>query len=321
MTLSQSEFAHYEPDIATGNASQAAPVSSEREKTYALVVEGGGLRGAFCAGVLESLHHLAPSAPSHVYATSAGAPSAAYLATGQIELAIRLWETRTHASHLVSPRHWLRGRPLMDIDKLVDCFRGPLALDLQQLGRSRTKVFIAVTNCRTATPDYLRLTPDNALDVLTATMALPLAYGRIVNVHGQPYIDGGVTDSIPLEPALHRKVDEIVVVLTRPEGYRKKRSKLAETILRPQFGRNPEMMNAFRARSDMYNQRLDMLSELERQGRVRVIRPTRVLPASRMTRDRDRIIETIQVGRDCARRWLEAGGFERSPDAISARIA
>src|SRR5690606_8637254 len=117
MTLSQPEIASYAAaTIAAGHAPNPTVVSSGREKTYALVVEGGGLRGAFCAGVLEALHHLAPTAPSHVYATSAGAPSAAYLATGQIELAIRLWETRTHASHLVSPRHWLKGRPLMDID-------------------------------------------------------------------------------------------------------------------------------------------------------------------------------------------------------------
>jgi predicted patatin/cPLA2 family phospholipase len=298
MTLSQCEILTA-PDQQPGG----------REIRYALVVEGGGLRGAFCAGVLEALHHLAPNPPSHVYATSAGAPSAAYLATGQINLAIRLWETRTHASHLVSPRHWLKGRPLMDIDKLVDTFRGRLALDVEQFGRSPTKVFIAVTNCRTASVDYLRLNPDNALDVLTATMALPLAYGRIVNVHGQPYIDGGVTSSIPLEPALDRDVDEIVVVLTRPEGYRKKRSKLAEAMLRAQYGRYPDLMNAFRARSDNYNQCLDLLMELQRQGRVRVIRPDEPLPASRMTRDRKRILETIQIGRDTGRRWLAEGGL------------
>lgn len=281
---------------------------SNRLPRLALVVEGGGLRGAFCAGVLAAWDRLAPRRPDCIYATSAGAPSAAYLATGQIDLAIRLWENRTHASHLVSPLHWLEGRPLMDIDKLVDCFRGRLALDVNRFGLSSTKVFIAVTNCRTASADYLRLTPDNALEVLQATMALPLAYGRVVTIHGQPYIDGGVVDSIPLERALERDFDRIVVVLTQPEGYRKRRSRLAEALLRTQYRAYPELIEAFRARSERYNRELERIEALERSGALSVIRPTEPLPASRMTRDRQRILSTIQVGRDSARRWLEAHG-------------
>lgn len=278
-------------------------IPSRARARVALVVEGGGLRGAFCAGVLAAWDRLAIR-PSAVYATSAGAPSAAYLATGQIDLAIRLWETRTHAHHLVSPMHWLRGRPLMDIDKLVDCFRGRLSLDVAQFGQSPTKVFIAVTNCRTASPDYLRLTPHNAYDVLTATMALPLAYGRIVNIHGQPYIDGGVTDSIPIRRALEKEYDHLVVVLTQPVGYQKRRSKVAEAVLRTQYAAYPELMQAFVSRSERYNADLAMVTELERQGRVSVIRPPERLPASRMTRDRELILRTIQIGRNSVRNWL-----------------
>jgi predicted patatin/cPLA2 family phospholipase len=206
--------------------------------------------------------------------------------------------------------HWLKGRPLMDIDKLVECFRGRLALDVQQFGRTDTKVFIAVTNCRTASADYLRLTPDNALDVLQATMALPLAYGRVVNIHGQPYIDGGVVDCIPLERALERDFEHIVVVLTQPEGYRKHRSRLAEAMLRAQYARYPELPGAFRERSARYNAHLDQIAALEREGKVSVIRPAERLPASRMTRDRRRILDTIQLGRDCARNWFDSPKFE-----------
>ncbi len=286
------------------DAAQSAARPATVHKKVALVVEGGGLRGAFCAGALAAWDRLAPRRPDAIFATSAGAPSAAYLATGQIDLAIRLWETRTHAHHLVSPMHWLTGRPLMDIEKLVDCFRGRLALAVSEFGRSPTKVFIAVTNCRTGTAEYLRLTPDNAFDVLQATMALPLAYGRIVTIHGQPYIDGGVTESIPIERAMEREYDHIVVLLTQPSGYRKKRSKMAEALLRAQYSAYPELMHAFRQRSARYNAHLDLVSELEAKGKVSVIRPPEPLPASRMTRDRERILRTIQIGRDCARRWL-----------------
>jgi predicted patatin/cPLA2 family phospholipase len=279
-----------------------------RPRKLALVVEGGGLRGAFSAGVLAAWNHLVPRQPDFIYATSAGAPSAAYLATGQIDLAIRLWENRTHAGHLVSPLHLLKGRPLMDIDKLVASFRAPLPLDVAEFGRSKTKVFIAVTHCRTASADYLRLTPDNAFEVLRATMALPLAYGRIVKIHGQPYVDGGVVDSIPLERALEREADDIVVVLTRPPGYRKQRSKFAEALVRTQYPNYPALAEAFRLRSERYNACSDRLIELEREGRITVIRPQSPLPASRMTRDRRLILDSIQLGRDALRSWLERHG-------------
>ncbi|HEX2735049.1 MAG TPA: patatin family protein [Polyangiaceae bacterium] len=283
----------------------ARTVNGRPQRKISLVVEGGGLRGAFCAGVLAAWDRLAPRPPDFIYATSAGAPSAAYLATGQIDLAIRLWENRTHAHHLVSPLHLFKGRPLMDIDRLVREFQGPHALDLEAFAHSKTKVFIAVTNCRTANADYLKLKPDNALSVLRATMALPVAYGQVITIHGQPYVDGGVVDSIPIERALQHEDADIIVVLTQPLGYRKRRSKVAEAMVRAQYPRYPALAEAFRLRAERYNASLDRLAELEAAGRVSIIRPTAALPASRMTRDRNRIISTIQLGRDALRDWLE----------------
>lgn len=287
------------------NAAEHLVPERKPKRRIALVVEGGGLRGAFSAGVLGAWDRLSPRPADFVYATSAGAPSAAYLATGQIDLAVRLWENRTHAHHLVSPMHLFRGRPLMDIDRLVAEFQGPHALDLGAIARARTKVFIAVTNCRTGGADYLKLTPDNALQVLRATMALPLAYGQVVTIHGQPYVDGGVVDSIPLERALNQDNTDVIVVLTRPPGYRKSRSKFAEAMVRAQYPNHPALAEAFARRAERYNACLELLPELERQGRISIIQPKEALPASRMTRDRKLIMRTIQIGRDALRDWIE----------------
>ena len=289
------------------------PVPMKRRR-LALVVEGGGLRGAFSAGVLATLDRLLPQRPDYIFATSAGAPSAAFMATGQIDVAIRLWENRTHASHLVSPLHWVRGRPLMDVDKLVSRFREPRALAVERIDAAFTQVYLAVTNCRTARPDYVRLTSHNAFTLLTAAMALPIAYGRVIQCQGQYYVDGGITDSIPLEPALERDVDDIIVVLTQPPGYSKSRSKAAEWLLRWQYSHYPNMLEAFMQRSECYNRCLERIEELEQRGRISVLRPAAPLPASRMTRDRERILRTIQVGRDTAREWLRQSDFAPSPE-------
>jgi predicted patatin/cPLA2 family phospholipase len=192
----------------------------------------------------------------------------------------------------------------MDIDKLVDCFRTPPALDVARFDDPTQDIFITVTDCLTARPQHVRLTADNAFDLLTAGMALPLAYGRAVEIGGRAYIDGGITDSIPVERALLDSPDHVLVVLTRPPGYEKRRSKVAEHAFAVQYRRYPELVAAFRHRSERYNRTLRLVERLEAEGRVSVVRPRGPLPASRMTRDRQLILRTIQLGRDAAREWL-----------------
>jgi predicted patatin/cPLA2 family phospholipase len=198
----------------------------------------------------------------------------------------------------------MRRRPLMDIDKLVDCFRSHPALDVSKFDHPGPSVFITVTHCATARAHHVKMTAGNAFDLLTAGMALPLAYGRTVRVDGDDYIDGGITDSIPIERALAENPDSLLVVLTQPTGYYKKRSPMAEKAFAVQYRRYPALVEAFRDRWERYNRTLELVERLEAEGRISVVRPREPLPASRMTRSRALILKTIQLGRDAARAWI-----------------
>jgi predicted patatin/cPLA2 family phospholipase len=277
-------------------------------RKLAIVVEGGGLRGAFCAGALQQLARVLPRKPDYIFATSSGAPSAAFFALGDIDRAIHLWEHWTHASHLISPRHLLHGRPIMDVDKLVSRFRGAEPLEVERFGDVPTQAFIAVTHCRTGQAEYLGLTPRNAFAVLTATMALPFAYGKVVTIDGQPYIDGGVCASVPIEPALEKEVDDIIVLLTRPPNYRKNPRLVSPALLKLHFPGYPDLINAISQRALQYNAQLDKLARLEAQRRITVIRPTEPLPASRITRDKRRIMSSIELGRRAVETWTQGPG-------------
>ena len=114
---------------------------NEKRTGTALVIEGGGLRGAFVAG---ALHQMQQSGVhfDHVFATSAGAASAAYMIAGQMDRALWIWRERTHGAQLISARNFLRGRRLMDIEGLVEAFRSDLALDVAALARSATTLTI-----------------------------------------------------------------------------------------------------------------------------------------------------------------------------------
>jgi predicted patatin/cPLA2 family phospholipase len=273
-----------------------------------LVLEGGGLRGAFVAGALGELATCEGLRFSHIFATSAAAASAAYMVAGQIDRGLQIWRDRTHGDQLISPRHLLRGRGLMDIEGLIEVFRGELSLDAARVELSTTALRVAVTNCNTGAADHVTATRANVYELLKATMALPVVYGRVVPVDGVPYIDGGVADALPLEAALELAPARIIVVTTRPSGYRKKPSRLGR-LLRFNYARFPALRPVFANRSEEYNRVIDKLEALEKAGRVRVIRPLGVLPASRMTRDRGRILETLSLGQTAARHFLVGEGL------------
>lgn len=272
------------------------------------------MRGAFVAGALSELAACDRLRFSHIFATSAAAASAAYMVAGQIDRGLEIWRERTHGAQLISARHLLRGRGLMDIEGLIEVFRGELELDAARLERSATALRVAVTNCITGAADHVTATRSNVYALLQATMALPVVYGRVVRVDGVPYIDGGVADAIPLEAALALAPARLVVVTTRPSGYRKAPSRLSR-LLRLNYARFPALWPTFSNRWESYNQVVAKLEALERAGRVQVIRPLATLPASRMTRDRRRILETLALGQGAAHRFLAREGLAASADA------
>lgn len=277
-----------------------------------LVLEGGGLRGAFVAGALGELAACEELRFSHIFATSAAAASAAYMVAGQIDRGLQIWRDRTHGDQLISPRHLLRGRGLMDIEGLVEVFRGELSLDAARVELSTTALCVAVTNCITGAADHVTATRANVYELLKAAMALPVVYGRVVPVDGVPYIDGGVAAAIPLDAALGLDPARVIVVTTRPSGYRKKPSSMGR-LLRFNYSRFPALWPALANRWETYNRAVAKLEQLERDGVVQVIRPDSTLPASRMTRDRGRILETLSLGQLAARNFLAGEGLEQLP--------
>ncbi|AKT40522.1 patatin-like phospholipase family protein [Chondromyces crocatus] len=291
---------------ATSAATTASPGTTP---TAALFVEGGGLRGAFSAGVLAELSR--PGGPhfDDVIAVSSGAPTAAYMVAGQIDDGLRIWERHTHGAQLISPFNWLRAAPLMNIERLVGVFERVVPLDAARLRDARSRLWIVVTNCHTGRAEYVRAMPDNTLGLLQATMAIPIAYGRIVPVDGVPYIDGGVADAIPARHAVSLKRDLTVAVLTRPRGYRRSARPALTYAMGRTYPGHPEIGRALATRWKASNDALDLIDELEDRGRMAVIRPTGPLPAGRLSTRREDIVATIEAGREAARSWLRRDGY------------
>lgn len=276
---------------------------SER-RGLALLVEGGGLRGAFSAGVLQELARPGGPVIDDVVAVSSAAPTAAYMAAGQVDDGIRIWEDFTHGSQLVSPANWLSLRPLMAIDRLVDVFAHTVVLDAAKAAASPTRTWVAVTNCHSGEVEYVRVTATNVFALLKATMAIPIAYGKVVDVEGTPYVDGGVAHPVPIEHTLSMQHDQAVVILTQPRGYRRRKNPIVARLMAASYTRYPAIAPALVERWRVANEALATIERLEDEGKIAVIRPSGPLPAGRLSRSRDDILATLEVGRKAARAWL-----------------
>jgi predicted patatin/cPLA2 family phospholipase len=266
-----------------------------------IVIEGGGLRGAFAVGVLDELDRVLSVRPAHVFATSSGAPNAAYYVTGQIAEGVRIWEQHTHGSQLLDFGNLLRTDPVMKIDELVAVIRNQIKLEAARLDEDSPGLHIAVTEVRSGENHVLRATPDNVFALLTAAMAIPVAYGKVVPVEQGLYIDGGFAAPVAIREALALGLDRIIVVLTKPRGHRRKRSAFAQWLQCSSYAEYPHARTAIRAKWHNYNATMDLIDEHEQAGKLIVVRPRAELPVSRLSRSRARILASIELGREAVR--------------------
>jgi predicted patatin/cPLA2 family phospholipase len=272
--------------------------------SLAIVIEGGGLRGAFAVGVLAELAAILERPATHVYATSSGAPNAAYFATGQIASGVEIWERRTHGAQLVDYKNLVGPRPVMKIDELVAVFRDEIRLDAARLATSPSALHIAVTNVESGAGELVQATPDNLFELLHAAMAIPIAYGRVVPVAGGRYIDGGFRAPLAIREALAREPSKVVAVLTKPRGHRRKRSVVGGWLQGRSYPEFPHLREAIADKWSHYNATMDLVDTLEDSGRILALRPPGDLPVTRLSRSRERIHATIELGRETVRGQL-----------------
>ncbi|MBI9067875.1 MAG: patatin family protein [Salinivirgaceae bacterium] len=252
-----------------------------REKT-ALVMEGGGFRGIFTAGVLEvflknKLYF------DYAVGVSAGALYGVSYVSQQPN---RNLEVNKYISdkRYAGFGNWLRKGSYFSWDFILNVIPNSMvSLDYETLKNSATKFWIGTTNCETGEAEFFLLNETNKSDfvsVLAASCSLPFI-SPIVNYGNKKYLDGGLADSFPFEHALNAGNKKAVVILTRPKGYVKAPLK-STLIFKWHYRKYPKLLKAILSRPDVYNKSLKKLEELEREGKVFVIRPENEITVGRL---------------------------------------
>lgn len=185
----------------------------------ALVLQGGGMRGVFGAGVCTALEELGYTEGfDEVYGVSAGALNEAYFLSGQAAYGTTIYYQNINNANFVN---FFRLKKMVNIDFLIKVITKMKPLNIQKVLNSSTVFNIILTDISTGKSVlFSNRSPEiDLLKVLKATAAMPFAYDVPVDIKGVAYLDGGVSCPIPIEEAIRRECTDILVVTTRPKEY------------------------------------------------------------------------------------------------------
>ena len=270
-----------------------------------LVLEGGGMRGIYTVGVLDTLlnyNYLA----DYLIGVSAGASNGVSYISGQKERAKRTIINYIGDKRYLSISNYIKTGSLFGMDFLFKEIPEKLEIfDHDAFFRCKCDYRVGVTNVETGKEEYYgkeALVKEDKNILLQASASIPMA-APIVNYKGKKYLDGGTADPIPIKKAFEDGCDKVIVVLTRDRNYKKKPTP-AKPIYSFVFRKYPKMVELLKMRHQIYNDTLDFIKEMEREGKAFVIAPDKPIEIERFEKDKNRLLKIYSNAvRDTEKFW------------------
>lgn len=271
-----------------------------------LVLEGGGLRGLFTAGVIDVMMEQGITFDGLI-GVSAGATFGCNYKSHQPGRVLRYNLANVHEPRYMGLRSWLRTGDLVGAEYSYHIL--PTQLDIFDFQTFRTdpmEFHVVCTDVDTGQPVYRRIDDmeGDGLDWMRASASMPIV-SRPVALDGRRLLDGGIADSIPLRYFQRIGFQRNIVVLTQPQGFTKRRTRLMP-IFHLTMHRYPAIIQAMSRRHLMYNDELDYLSQESRRGSILMIHPQDTLPIGRTEQNPQKMRHVYQMGRQAALDQLDA---------------
>lgn len=268
-----------------------------------LVLEGGAMRGLYTSGVLDVFLDNNIKVDG-IIGVSAGVLFGVNYLSKQKGRAIRYNKKFAKDKRYMGIRSFLTTGNI--INKNFAYYEIPFKIDVfdeETFEKSNTDFWATVTNIETGEAEYLKL--NNAfeqMELLRATSAMPIV-SEIIEIDGKKYLDGGVSDSIPVEKCKSMGYDKIIVVLTRTIEYRKK--KASSTLAKIKYKEYPKLIETMENRYKKYNETVEKIIDMENKKEIFVIRPSKDLKIKRIENDVDKLQAMYDLGVSDCKKQLE----------------
>lgn len=280
-----------------------------------LVLEGGGMRGIFTAGVLDCFMDHAIYFP-YTIGVSAGACNALSYLSKQRGRTLSCDTEMLEKYNYIGIRHLIKKKSIMDFDFLFDEFAHKIyPFDYEAYFKNPNRCVLVTSNCLTGKAEYFEEKEDSTrlLAICRASCSLPFVC-PVSYVDAIPMLDGGICDAIPIRKAMEESYKKYIIVLTRNKGYRKSESnkRIPKFIYRDY----PDIREQLSKKSKHYNETMDFIEQKEQTGEFIVIRPEKKLEVGRMEKNISKLNDLYAQGYECAKQMIRVH-FPNSIDSIS----
>ena len=260
-----------------------------------LVLEGGGMRALFTAGVLDALLDIKELDIDGIVGVSAGALFGVNYVSGQKERAIRYNIKYARDKRYMGLYSWITTGNA--VNEEFAFYEIPFKLDVfdqEKFKQSKIDFYVVMTNVESGKPEYVLIKDVfKQMEYLRATSALPFA-SKIIEINGKKYLDGGISDSIPIDYCESLGYDKIILVLTRPENTHKE-DKL-NFLYKLVYRKYPNLVKRLINMGKDYEIVLKKIKDLENENKIFVIRPPKVLKIGRLEKNENKIQNVYDIG-------------------------
>lgn len=277
-------------------------------KDAALVVEGGGQRGIFTAGVLDSWLAQDFNPFALLIGTSAGAQNLSSYMSRQSGHAKRSIMQLSKHPEFFNMKRTLMGHNTVNLDWYFDKVRDPahqLNMNCAQAQLKNRQLLFSATNVSGLSPAFFEPTADNWFTMLKASSALPYLYKKGVAIGDEHYVDGGVALPIPIQEAYHRGAKKIIVIRTVPAHHNIRSQwahKLKSWVCSSQ--RCPKVLDIITGHENSYSEAIDFIHAPPEDAQIIEIAPPQLLASRLLGSSDEALTSDYKMGFEMGAKFL-----------------
>src|SRR5690554_2318186 len=265
-----------------------------------LIIEGGGMRGAYSAGVLD--YFLDNNIIfKDITGVSSGVAVALSYVSEQRGRSLEVFTQYSHDKRYFGIESFLKTGSIFGLDFIFKTIPNEyLPFDFEKYHNSGINLTAVVTDLHTGKALYELLDDLNTkIDYAIASASLPIV-SKTVEINGLELLDGGIADPIPITRSRLVGFERQVLILTRNEGYRKNK-RVGYNFLAAKYARHRNFVHTLLNRHHTYNKSLDYVEELEQLNEAIIIRPSELLKIDRFERNPENLKNLYNLGYNDAR--------------------
>ena len=276
-----------------------------QNRKKALIIEGGGSRGVFSFGVIDSFIK-ASFNPFNIHlGVSNGAVVQLWylLAVSDYNLDKMLFSA---SRDYVRYSNLLFNKSIMNFEKLYQDANKVFPIDFDRLqdNLAGKNFYVVVSDAGSGKPEYIELSKENYINEMLATGSLPVLMKNVILLDGKRKYDGGITDPIPVQKAYEMGAKEIVIIRTYEQAFIRK-TKLENYIAAFATRSYPNISKALKENTTTYNSALEFINNPPSDCKILQICPPQRLSTKRATTNVDIMKADYQIGMNCGEEFLE----------------